>query len=201
MTAATHWVQLKGGMPVAQVRDLKIQKRENDLVLATFGRGFYVLDDYSPLREVTAATLSQEAALFPLRTAYAYDEHGYVRAAWGNEATPNPPMGATFTYNVAPGFNGELAMSVADGTGNQVQRLTLATSPGIHRITWNLREAPQGGGGAAPAGGGRGGRGGGGPMVSAGRYTATIGRVTNGQLTVIGQPQSFLVAPLPGAER
>ena len=47
------WVQLKGGMPTIQVRDMAVQKRENDLVLGTFGRGFYVLDDYSPLREIT----------------------------------------------------------------------------------------------------------------------------------------------------
>src|SRR5262249_20370709 len=53
-----HWTQLKGGMPIAQVRDLTIQRRENDLVLGTFGRGFYVLDDYSALRELTPQTLS-----------------------------------------------------------------------------------------------------------------------------------------------
>ena len=52
-----RWVQLKGGMPPIQVRDMAVQKRENDLVLGTFGRGFYVLDDYSPLREIAAQTL------------------------------------------------------------------------------------------------------------------------------------------------
>jgi photosystem II stability/assembly factor-like uncharacterized protein len=199
--AGAHWVQLKGGIPTAQVRDMKIQQRENDLVLATFGRGFYVLDDYSPLREVTAATLGQDAALFPLRTAYAFDEHGYTRAVWGNEATPNPPMGAVFTYNVAAGFSGELVLSIADATGKQIQRLTLATTPGMHRVTWNLREEPQGGAGAGGGrgGGGGGGRGGGGgPMVAAGRYTATIGKPNGDQLTAIGKPQSFTVAPLPG---
>ena len=44
---------MKGGMPPSQVRDMTVQKRENDLVLATFGRGFYILDDYSALREIT----------------------------------------------------------------------------------------------------------------------------------------------------
>ena len=50
-----HWTQLKGGIPTIQVRDMTVQKREHDLVLGTFGRGFYVLDDYSPLRGLTAA--------------------------------------------------------------------------------------------------------------------------------------------------
>ena len=52
--SGAHWTALKGGLPPAQVRDLTIQRRENDLVIATFGRGFYVLDDYSSLRELSA---------------------------------------------------------------------------------------------------------------------------------------------------
>ena len=76
----THWVQLKGGMPVAQVRDLTIQKRENDLVLATFGRGIYILDDYSALRELTPATLAEDAHLYPLRDAYLFSQTGTVEA-------------------------------------------------------------------------------------------------------------------------
>jgi len=59
------WTQLKGGLPPIAVRDLAIQARENDLVLGTFGRGFYVLDDYSPLRAVTPEALERETILFP----------------------------------------------------------------------------------------------------------------------------------------
>ena len=65
-----HWIALKGGVPVAQVRDLVIQRRESDLVIATFGRGFFVLDDYSPLREMSAQALSEDVHLFALRDAY-----------------------------------------------------------------------------------------------------------------------------------
>ena len=52
--AARHWIQFTGGLPTTQIRDMAIQKRENDLVLGTFGRGVYVLDDYSALREISA---------------------------------------------------------------------------------------------------------------------------------------------------
>ena len=59
-----HWVQLSGGMPTIAVRDLAIQQRENDLVAATFGRGFYVLDDYPPLRSLTADALEKDFLSF-----------------------------------------------------------------------------------------------------------------------------------------
>jgi hypothetical protein len=158
----THWTQLKGGLPVAQIRDMTVQKRENDLVLGTFGRGFYVLDDYSPLREVSAQSLGAEAELFPLRHAYQYDEVNYVEAVFGNVTTPNPANGATFTYHVGPGFSGNLVMNITDDTGRQVRRIDVPDTAGVNRATWNLRgEAPPPAAGAAgAAGGGRGGGGG-----------------------------------------
>lgn len=97
------WIKLKG-MPTISVRDIAIQRQENDLVLATFGRGFYVLDDYTPLRGITRAMLEKEALLFPVKDALAYLESG--RFGWGKKASlgetfytaDNPPFGATFTY-------------------------------------------------------------------------------------------------------
>ncbi len=77
------WVQLKGGMPPTQVRDLQLQKRESDVVMATFGRGFWILDDYSPLREVSAQTLGEEARLFPLRHAYQFTPWGVAQDRLG----------------------------------------------------------------------------------------------------------------------
>ncbi|MGB5370941.1 MAG: glycosyl hydrolase, partial [Flavobacteriaceae bacterium] len=66
------WTQLKGGMPTISVRDITIQRRENDLVAATFGRGFYIMDDISPIRELTPATLEMDATLFKTKPAYWY---------------------------------------------------------------------------------------------------------------------------------
>src|SRR5690606_7885275 len=100
--------------PVIQVRDMAIQKRENDLVLATFGRGFYILDDYSPLREITSETLAREAELYPLRDAYLFSPKGLAPAGSagigtlsGNTTFPNPPMGAVFTYSVGNEIPGD----------------------------------------------------------------------------------------------
>ncbi|HEX5217544.1 MAG TPA: hypothetical protein VFV98_18920 [Vicinamibacterales bacterium] len=198
----THWTQLKGGMPIIQVRDMVVQKRENDLVLGTFGRGFYVLDDYSPLREVSNESLSREAELFPLRHAYKFDVLGQQQAVWGNETTPNPPYGAQLTYHVAPGFTGDLVITITDGQGRQVRRMDVPNTPGVHRVAWNLRADPPAG---APAqagrggGGGGGGRGGGpqGPAQDPGRYSAQLGKKSGDQVTAFGKVQSFQVVPLP----
>jgi photosystem II stability/assembly factor-like uncharacterized protein len=151
------WTQLKGGIPTTQARDLQIQRRENDLVVGTFGRGAYILDDYSALRGVTAQALTEEARLFPLRDAYMFNELNQYSAAWGNESTPNPPYGAIFTYNVgqAPAADAKLVLTIIDDAGRPVRRLDLARETGLQRIAWNLRgEAPAGGSGR---GGGRGG--------------------------------------------
>lgn len=107
----SRWVKLKGGVPTISFRDLAIQRRENDLVGASFGRGFYVLDDYSVLREVTEQQLQQEAALFSTRKAWWYiprpklsfdDEKGSQGAS--HFVAPNPDFGAVFTYYLKEGL-------------------------------------------------------------------------------------------------
>ena len=160
-----HWAQMKGGLPTTQIRDMAVQRRESDLVLGTFGRSAYVLDDYSALREITPASLAREAELYPLRHAYSFTELGYPQAAWGNVATPNPPNGAMFTYSVGGGFTGNLVLSVSDDAGKALCRINVPEAAGIARVNWNLRvepAAPAGGGGGRGGGGGAGGGGGGG---------------------------------------
>ena len=98
------WIQMKSGLPIIAIRDLVIQRRENDLVAASFGRGFYVLDDYTPLREVSAPMLQQDARIFPIKKAWMYIEAsplgGGEKASQGADffTADNPPFGATFTY-------------------------------------------------------------------------------------------------------
>ena len=93
------WTALSGGMPTISVRDITIQRRENDLVAASFGRGFYVLDDIGPLREFNENMKNQEATLFNVKPAYWYvqkeEEYGQGNAEY---AAKNPPFGAVFTY-------------------------------------------------------------------------------------------------------
>jgi hypothetical protein len=201
------WTQLKGGIPTSMARDLHIQKRESDLVVGTFGRGAYILDDYSPLRAIGPQTLTAPAQLLPLRDAYQYSQLNQQRAAWGNETTPNPPYGAVFTYYVGqpPADNAKLAITISDEQGRKVRRIEVPAASGIQRAAWNLNSDPtpeqleqqQG------RGGGQGGRGGGGrggppqgPPVSPGRYTATLGTLDGDTFTAIGEGQTFMVVAL-----
>ena len=98
-----EWTPLSGDLPVTQFRDLAIQQRENDLVAATFGRGFFILDDYSPLREITPSLLAEEAYLFPVKDPWMYIEASPLGGPKGSRGdsfytAPNPPFGAVFTY-------------------------------------------------------------------------------------------------------
>src|SRR5688572_1039072 len=68
-----NWKKLSAGLPTIAVKDIAIQRRENDIVLATFGRGFYILDDYSPLRNIDEVELSKEAIVMPVRDAYIFE--------------------------------------------------------------------------------------------------------------------------------
>jgi len=70
-----NWKKMKGGLPVIPVRDLEIQQREDDLVLATFGRGMWILDDYTPLREISKARIT-ETTVFPIKDSWVYFEKG-----------------------------------------------------------------------------------------------------------------------------
>ena len=109
-SAGGAWVKLAGGVPTISFRDLAIQERENDLVGASFGRGFFVLDDYSSLRSVSEEQLAEEAALFPIRKAWWYhprfllgeQENGYIGA--NHYVAPNPDFGAVFTYHLRDGL-------------------------------------------------------------------------------------------------
>ncbi len=100
-----NWKQLKGGLPTIAFRDITIQRREDDLVAASFGRGFYVLDDLSPLREFDASAMAAATFLFPVQPAYWYIERDEVYGRGDAEyAAKNPPFGATFTYYLPDKF-------------------------------------------------------------------------------------------------
>lgn len=98
------WTQLKSGLPTVAVRDIEIQRRENDLVLATFGRGFYILDDYTPLRNLKRDDMKKDAWIADIKDSWLYNEarpFGAPLKGFQGEsffATANPKVGAVFTY-------------------------------------------------------------------------------------------------------
>jgi len=103
INGGAHWVQIKGGLPTIAVRDMVVHPREGDLVVATFGRGFYVLDDITPLRQLKPESVDQSAALYPVKNALMYIERrplgGPHKGFQGDFyfAADNSPYGAVFT--------------------------------------------------------------------------------------------------------
>ena len=98
------WQKISG-LPTIAVRDLDIQRRENDLVLGTFGRSIYILDDYTPLRAENRELLEKDAAIFPIKDALRYIETNRLGGSSGRGSlgaayytAKNPPYGAVFTY-------------------------------------------------------------------------------------------------------
>jgi photosystem II stability/assembly factor-like uncharacterized protein len=208
------WTQLTGGLPPTQVRDLAVHKASASLVLGTFGRGFYVLDDYAPLREITTASLNEPARLFPLADAWNFTATGLAPAGSagvgplaGNWTTPNPPLGAVITYHVkeALGNEAKYVLRITDDTGKVLRSVDLERTAGLKRYVWNFRgDAPAPAAGATPAqvpgGGGRGGFGGfggaQGPLLPAGAYRAALVKVEGETVTPLGPTQRFMIKQL-----
>ncbi len=94
-----NWVQLKSGLPTIAVRHIALQQRESDLVLATFGRGFYILDNYAPLRELSKELTDKEAHIFGIKDALMFNYAGNQdNQGQTYYMAPNADYGATFTY-------------------------------------------------------------------------------------------------------
>lgn len=110
LNGGQDWIKLKGGLPNISVRDLAIQKRENDLVAGTFGRGIYILDDYSSLRTFNPDDKDAEAQLFTPRAGKWYMQRrvlgGGKKAAQGDGyfVADNPPYGVEFSYYLKEGY-------------------------------------------------------------------------------------------------
>ena len=99
-----HWVKLTGGVPTIAFRDVELHRRDDDVVAGSFGRGFYILDDYSALREIAKGALEREAALFPVRDTWWFipsvpmQARGKPSLGSDDFTAPNPPFGALMTY-------------------------------------------------------------------------------------------------------
>ncbi|MCF7955685.1 MAG: glycosyl hydrolase [Phycisphaerae bacterium] len=194
-----RWVQLRAGAPTVAFRDLALQRRENDLVCATFGRGFYVLDDYTPLRHIEPQVLAENGFLFPPRDALVYNELGYVISAFGNFTTPNPPFGAIVHYYLSEEFtrNGgdKIVLDIKNAKGEQVREISVPATAGLHRVLWDLRSStdPKGQTGKQ----GRRKRSSK-ELVEPGEYTISLLNVINGREISLGKSQTIKVKSISG---
>ena len=187
-----HWIELKNNMPTLPFNDLAIQARENDLVLASHGRGIWILDQLSALQGLgTAATM--DAQLFPIEPAEQI-RYSNLKAHAGDLVFrgENPPNGAIVDYWLSSPQT-PLTLSVHDAAGTLVQTLAASRTRGVNRVVWNLRHANlpvRGGFGEdddAPRGGNLAG-----PYVLPGIYTvrlAAAGRTFEQKVEVRDDPR------------
>ncbi|HSF17385.1 MAG TPA: sialidase [Vicinamibacteria bacterium] len=134
------WLPLQSGLPHAPAHWLVVQERFNDLVVATYGRGFWILDDVTPLRQLTEQVLASSEHLFTPRAAYRFRFVSEPMTAW-NDATigHNPPEGALIHYFLKSAPEGDVKISVVDGSGQTIRTFDGTKHAGINRVRWDLR--------------------------------------------------------------
>ena len=145
LDGGNQWAHYKGGdLPAVAVRDLAIHPRDHDLVIATHGRGIWIVDDITPLRALTPATLASNAVFLKARPIV---QRIPAQGGWANGDAafvgPNPPGDAVITYyQKKRHIFGDLTIEVLDQTGRQVGTVPSSKRRGLNRVTWAMRLPP-----------------------------------------------------------
>lgn len=136
------WTPLRINMPPAPVYWLTTQERFDDLVIGTYGRGFYILDDISPLRTLDEAVTAGEPHLFPIRDAYRFVTRQTIKTERSNVTGRNPAYGADFNVFMPSESQARATVLILNSAGDTVRTLSSSLEPGINRIQWDLRHEP-----------------------------------------------------------
>jgi photosystem II stability/assembly factor-like uncharacterized protein len=138
-----NWQPLQNNLPHAPVSWITVQEHFNDLVIATYGRGFWIMDDLSPLQQATPQVLASDAHLFPPRAAYRFR---FITAPSTPYSDPtvgeNPPYGAAINYYLKSASAAPVKVTVMDKAGAVVRTLTGPGRAGFNRLHWDLRYEP-----------------------------------------------------------
>ena len=152
-----HWQPLQANLPHVPVYGLVVQPHFNDLVVATYGRGFWILDDITPLRALDNELTTKEAYLFKPRSAYRFrDAEGIFAVSYDPSSGFNPPYGAAINYWLKSGSDSvvkdsagvqtitrdSLTITINDASGAVVRTMKGPTYAGINRVYWDLRGDP-----------------------------------------------------------
>ena len=134
------WQPLQTNLPHAPVYWLVIQEQFNDLVVSTYGRGFWILDDVTPLQQLTADVRGQAAALLKPRPAYRFRQITAPNAMTDDPtAGQNPPYGATINYWLKGAPTGDVTLTIQDAGGKTIRTLKGTKNAGLNRVWWDLR--------------------------------------------------------------
>jgi len=138
-----QWLPLQNDLPHAPVSGIVVQEQFNDLVISTYGRGFYIMDDITPLRQLTPAVLGGDAHLFTLRTAYRFRPITAPSTTYDDPTVgENPRYGASINYYLKAPAAAPPKIAILNQQGDVVRTLTGTNTAGVNRIHWDLRYEP-----------------------------------------------------------
>ena len=133
------WEPLQGNLPHAPVYWMTVQEHFNDLVVGTYGRGFWILDDLTPIQQMKQEVRDAAASLFPPRPTYRFRPSVTpVTMSEDPSAGQNPPYGAAISYYLKTAPSGDVKVKIEDAKGQTVRTLNATKNVGFNRITWNL---------------------------------------------------------------
>ncbi|MFH1764325.1 MAG: sialidase, partial [Gemmatimonadota bacterium] len=138
-----HWQPLQNDLPHAPVSGIVIQEHFNDLVISTYGRGFWILDDLAPLQQLTPEVMASEAHLFEPRAAYRFRTITPLSTTYDDPTTgEDPEYGASINYWLGAPASTAPTVTILDGSGNVVRTLRGTNIAGINRVHWDLEDEP-----------------------------------------------------------
>jgi hypothetical protein len=141
--AGDQWLSLQNDLPQAPVSGIVVQEHFNDLVISTYGRGFYILDDLAPIQQLTSEVMASVSHLFVPRAAYRFRTITSPSTTYDDPTTgEDPQYGASINYYLKAPAAMAPRISILDAQGRAVRTLTGTNVAGINRIAWDLRDEP-----------------------------------------------------------
>jgi photosystem II stability/assembly factor-like uncharacterized protein len=138
-----HWLTLRNNMPPAPIYWLTIQPHFSDLVVGTYGRGFWIMDDITPIRALNANVMANDVQLLEPRDAYRFQSVQNVVSSPNSQVTgQNPPYGGDINYWLKTKPEGDMKLTVLDSAGAVIRELDPTRESGLNRVWWDLRYEP-----------------------------------------------------------
>ena len=134
-----QWIRMKNNLPPVPIYGITVQRNFRDLVLATYGRGVYILDDITPIREFSEAVQASDAHLFSLRPAYRFQKQDAMKSERGSGSGQNPPYGADINYYLKTKSTDSVQVLIVNKKGETVQTIKGGNRTGVNRVYWDLR--------------------------------------------------------------
>jgi hypothetical protein len=142
-TAGEHWLPLQANLPHAPVSGIVVQPHFNDLVISTYGRGFWIMDDITPLQQLTEEVRTQRAHLFAPRAAYRFRPITAPSTTYDDPTVgTDPEYGASINYFLNAAGSAAPTVAILDAAGQVIRTLTGPNAVGINRVNWDLRGTP-----------------------------------------------------------